>query len=153
MIVISVAEQMLYHRRKSGVWHAYPVSTAANGTGNVEGSLQTPLGKHRIHAMIGDGEPVLTVFRGRRPVGIFDPACDDPAADWILTRILWLEGVRAGINRRGRVDTRKRYIYIHGTHDEAAIGTPASHGCIRMRNLDVLELFEHAREGEAVYIR
>jgi len=188
MIVISISEQMLHHRRCSGVWCSYPVSTALAGTGNFEGSYQTPLGRHRIAEKIGDGMPLLTVFRARRPIGIFDPenpaflpwmagkhasvceSCEtrtfrmaykqksgkifaDRTNDWILTRILWLEGVETGRNRRGRVDTKSRYIYIHGTHDEAAIGTPCSHGCIRMKNLDMLELFENARAGERVVIR
>lgn len=153
MIIISVSEQMLHHRRRSGVWVSYPVSTAAAGTGNTEGSFKTPLGRHRISEKIGDGMPLLTIYRARRPVGIFDPATCDGSKDWILTRILWLEGCETGRNRRGRVDTKSRYIYIHGTHDEAAVGTPCSHGCIRMRNLDMLVLFEHTRRGERVLIR
>lgn len=153
MIVISIADQMLYHRRKSGVWHEYPVSTATNGAGNRRGSFQTPLGRHRIFRKIGAGMPVGTVFRARQPVGIYDPQTDDPERDWILTRILWLEGCETGINRRGRVDTRSRYIYIHGTHREDRLGTPCSHGCIRMHHEDLLELFAHAREGEQVMIR
>jgi len=152
VIIVSIADQMLYQRRKTGVWHAYPVSTAAAGAGSMRGSLMTPLGKHRIRARIGGGLPMDTVFRGRRPVGIYDPAHDDPGRDWILTRILWLEGMQTGVNRRGRVDTKSRFIYIHGTHDEDKIGAPASHGCIRMRNPDVLELFAHSHVGETVRI-
>jgi len=152
MIIISIAEQMLYHRRKTGVWHAYPVSTAIAGIGNVRGSLKTPAGTHRICARIGDNLPMYTVFVGRIPIDIYDPTHDDPSRDWILTRILWLEGMKTGINRRGHVDTKSRFIYIHGTHDEERIGTPASHGCIRMRNADVLELFDHAHTGETVRI-
>jgi hypothetical protein len=86
-------------------------------------------------------------------VGIYVPGAEDAYRDWILTRILWLEGLETGRNRRGRVDTRSRYIYIHGTHDEDDIGRPASHGCIRMRNSDILEMFKHCREGERVLIR
>lgn len=153
MIIISVREQMLYHRRPSGVWHAYPVSTAANGTGNRRDSFRTPLGRHRILRKIGDGEPMYTAFIGRRPIGIYSPGAEDAYRDWILTRILWLDGLETGRNRRGKVDTRSRYIYIHGTHDEDSIGKPVSHGCIRMRNEDVLELFSHCREGEHVLIR
>jgi len=153
VIIVSVSDQLLHHRRKSGVWYSYPVSTAANGTGNIEGSFQTPLGKHRIAEKIGVGLPLLTAFRAREPFCIFDPERCDPERDWILTRILWLAGTETGKNRRGRVDTGSRYIYIHGTHDEAAIGTPCSHGCIRMRNLDMLELFEHTFAGERVVIR
>ena len=153
MILISIDEQMLYHRRHTGVWHEYPVSTATNGPGNKEGSFCTPTGRHRIAQKIGDGFPIMTSFRGRIPSGIYDPECDDPKRDWILTRILWLSGCETGKNLRGAVDTHDRYIYIHGTHEEEKIGSPASHGCIRMRNADVLELFEHTFEGERVYIR
>ena len=153
MIAISVSEQLLHHRRATGVWYSYPISTAANGTGNSEGSFQTPLGKHRIVEKIGEGMPPLTAFRAREPFAIFDPETDDFSRDWILTRILWLTGRETGKNRRGKVDTKNRYIYIHGTHDEAAIGTPCSHGCIRMRNLDMLELFEYTHAGEQVIIR
>ncbi len=153
MIIISVSEQLLHHRRKTGVWYTYPVSTAANGCGNREGSFQTPLGKHRIAEKIGEGMPLMTAFRAREPFAIFDPETDDPDRDWILTRILWLTGCETGKNRRGRVDTKSRYIYIHGTHNEASIGTPCSHGCIRMQNLDLLELFENTFPGEPVTIK
>jgi len=152
MIIVSVSEQRLYHRRATGVWHTYPVSTAAKGTGNRRGSYQTPLGRHRIARKIGAGLPMDTAFVGRRPVGVYDPD-GDTGRDWILTRILWLDGMDTGRNRRGPVDTRSRYIYIHGTHEEERIGSPASHGCIRMRNRDILELFMHCREGERVHIR
>lgn len=153
MIIISVADQLLHHRRKSGVWYSYPISTAKNGVGNIKESFQTPLGKHRIAEKIGTGMPPLTAFRARQPFTIFDPENDDLNRDWILTRILWLEGSETGTNRRGSVDTKSRYIYIHGTHEENLIGTPCSHGCIRMRNLDMLELFEHTCAGERVNIR
>ena len=153
VIIISVSKQLLHHRRTSGVWHSYPISTASNGVGNVEGSFQTPLGKHRIAEKIGEGMPLLTAFRAREPFTIFDPETCDPTKDWILTRILWLEGCETGKNRRGKMDTKSRYIYIHGTHNEAAIGSPCSHGCIRMRSLDILELFEHTFPGERVNIR
>ena len=119
----------------------------------MEGSFQSPLGRHRIAEKIGKGMPLLTAFRAREPFTIFDPENDDHARDWILTRILWLEGCETGKNRRGKVDTKSRYIYIHGTHDEEAIGIPCSHGCIRMNNLDMLELFEHTFAGERVTIK
>jgi len=153
MIIISIAEQVLYHRRNTGVRYAYPISTASKGVGNRQHSLQTPLGKHRIAEKIGAELPALTAFSGRKPCTIYDPNSDDPCRDWILSRILWLQGVETGINCRGQVDTHARYIYIHGTHDEAHIGTPASHGCIRMNNCDILELFDHVSVGETVYIR
>jgi len=143
---------MLYHRRPTGVFHAYPVSTAASGAGNDSGSLKTPLGLHRICAKIGEGMPIFTTFVGRIPVGVFDLSCDNPSHDWILTRILWLEGMETGKNRRGHVDTKSRFIYIHGTHEENMLGTPVSHGCVRMCNTDMLELFEHTHTGEIVRI-
>jgi len=153
MIIVSIRRQMLFHRRRTGVWHAYPVSTALKGAGNERNSFCTPLGMHRIFARIGDGLPENTAFKARRPAGLYAPGRSDPDRDWILTRILWLEGLETGKNRRGRVDSRNRFIYIHGTHEEDRIGAPASRGCIRMRNEDVLELFEHARVGERVMIR
>jgi len=152
MLIVSVTDQMLYHRRKTGVWHAYPVSTAMAGIGNMRESLRTPVGMHRICARIGDNLPMFTAFSGRIPVGIYDPTHDDPGRDWILTRILWLDGMETGKNRRGAVDTKSRFIYIHGTHEEDKIGTPASHGCIRMRNADMFELFAHTHVGETVHI-
>ncbi|MDX8408332.1 MAG: L,D-transpeptidase [Mariprofundaceae bacterium] len=151
MIVVRIREQRLDQRRKTGVWYSYPVSTAANGAGNENGSLQTPLGRHRICSKIGEGLPPLTAFRGRMPVGFYRPV--DTDQDWILTRILWLDGMQTGINRRGHVDSKSRYIYIHGTHAEDDIGKPVSHGCIRMNNTDMLEVFDHARLNEHVIIR
>ncbi len=150
MIVIHIGRQRLRHRDAAGRWREWPVSTAANGPGNRRGSLCTPLGRHRVHALIGDGMPERTIFRARIPVGIHDGGASDE--DLILTRIIWLEGCETGVNRRGAVDTRNRYIYIHGTADEEAIGRPVSHGCIRMRNADIIELFARVRTGERVYI-
>lgn len=157
MLIVSVTDQMLYHRRRTGVFHAYPVSTAASGVGNDRDSLKTPLGLHRVYAKIGEGMPIFTAFVGRIPVGVFNPSCNNsapghPPHDWILTRILWLEGMETGRNRRGHVDTKSRFIYIHGTHGENMLGTPVSHGCVRMRNTDMLELFEHTHTGESVRI-
>jgi hypothetical protein len=143
---------MLYQRRKTGVWYSYRISTACCGAGNIRDSFQTPTGKHRIFSKIGHGVPVLTAFSSREPFTIYNPETDDPGQDWILSRILWLEGLQTGINKRGRVDTKSRYIYIHGTHEEDKIGQPASHGCIRMLNRDILEIFDYAYAGESVYI-
>jgi len=153
MIIILISKQRLYHRRRTGVWYTYPVSTSDRGIGNKRDSLKTPIGRHRIYARIGDGLPKYSVFIGRQPTDIFNPKADNPNQDWILSRILWLEGMELGVNRRGLVDTKSRYIYIHGTHEEDRIGTPCSHGCIRMRNHDILALFEHTRTGEPVLIR
>lgn len=123
----------------------YAVSTGKNGMGEQNGSEQTPRGKHIIRAKIGAGEPLNTVFVGRRPTGeIFNDALfkQFPGRDWILTRIFWLSGTEVGKNRLGNVDTMRRYIYIHGTPDRTELGKPGSRGCIRMANADLLELFD-----------
>lgn len=136
------------------IWSA-AVSTALNGAGEKTGSNCTPLGWHQIRAKIGEGQPVNTVFKGRRPTGeIFTPALDQqyPGRDWILTRILWLSGLEPGINRLGSVDTMRRFIYIHGCPDREPMGVPRSHGCIRMHNNDLLELYERVPVGLAVFI-
>lgn len=133
----------------------YPVSTAANGLGEANGSFCTPRGRHRIAEKIGAGAPLYAAFKGREPTGeIWTPALDaaDPGRDWILTRILWLEGLEPGKNQGGTVDTHARYIYIHGTNEEHRIGTPASHGCVRMKNADVAELFDLVQVGTEVRI-
>jgi len=134
----------------------YPVSTGANGVGEDYGSGCTPRGLHRVRLRIGDGCPVGAVFRGRRPTGeIHDAAlaAAHPERDWILTRILWLTGCEPGRNRGGSVDTLRRFIYIHGCPDSEPMGVPRSHGCIRMRNLDLIELFEQTPNGTLVEIR
>jgi lipoprotein-anchoring transpeptidase ErfK/SrfK len=134
---------------------SWPVSTAAKGAGEREGSEQTPRGLHEVRAMIGAGAPAGAVFVARRPTGeVCTPerASAEPGRDWVLTRILWLRGLEPGINRHGGVDSMRRYIYIHGTPHEDALGTPASHGCIRMANADVIELFERVAPGTRVEI-
>ena len=153
MIKVIVSEQKLYHRRKTGVTVEYPISTALKGVGNQEGSYQTPLGKHQIKYKIGDGELPLTTFVAREPVGIYSDKAPNPKSDWILSRILWLDGKQTGVNKRGKVDTLARFIYIHGTHEEDKVGQPVSHGCIRMNNDDVIDLFNHVSCGETVYIK
>jgi lipoprotein-anchoring transpeptidase ErfK/SrfK len=154
-ITISIAQQTLSLEQDGKVLASWPVSTALKGAGNEQGSFQTPLGLHRIRAKIGAGQPLNTVFRGRRPTGeIFDARLADefPGRDWILTRILWLCGEEHGVNRGGNVDSQRRYIYIHGTPDSEPMGEPRSHGCIRMRNRDVAELFERVPVGTPVLI-
>jgi L,D-transpeptidase YbiS len=133
----------------------YAVSTAANGVGEISGSYCTPRGKHIIRAKIGAGQPENTVFVGRRPTGeIYTPelGAKFPMRDWILTRILWLSGCEVGFNRLGNNDTMRRYIYIHGTPDSVPLGLPGSQGCIRMRNADLVELFDIVPAGTAVEI-
>ena len=131
----------------------YAVSTATNGAGEVCGSYCTPRGKHIIRAKIGARQPENAVFVRPRPTGeIYTPelGAQFPERDWILTRILWLSGCEAGFNRLGEHDTMRRYIYIHGTPDSVQLGTPGSHGCIRMHNADLIELFDLAPAGTAV---
>lgn len=133
----------------------YAVSTAANGAGEVCGSCCTPRGKHIIRAKIGAGQPENAVFVRRRPTGeIYTPelGAQFPQRDWILTRILWLSGCEIGFNRLGNNDTMRRYIYIHGMPDSMQIGAPGSHGCVRMRNADLVELFDLVPAGTAVEI-
>jgi hypothetical protein len=133
----------------------YAVSTARRGVGERCGSYCTPRGKHIVRAKIGAGCAVNTVFVGRRPTGeLYTPELGEqfPGRDWILTRILWLSGCEVGYNRLGASDTMRRYIYIHGTPDEVHLGMPGSHGCIRMGNGDLIELFELIPVGIAVEI-
>jgi lipoprotein-anchoring transpeptidase ErfK/SrfK len=133
----------------------YPISTAKRGVGETNGSYCTPRGRHVIRARIGAGQPANTVFVERRPTGeIYTPelAARFPGRDWILTRILWLSGCEPGFNRLGNVDTMRRYIYIHGSPDSVEMGKPGSIGCIRMRNGDVMDLFERVKVGTKVEI-
>jgi lipoprotein-anchoring transpeptidase ErfK/SrfK len=138
------------------IFRRYRISSARNGTGQQNGSFCTPLGRHIIRAKIGAGQPVNTVFVRRRPTGeIYSPelGATFPGRDWILTRILWLSGCEPGFNRLGAVDTMRRFIYIHGSPDSVEMGKPGSIGCIRMRNQDLLELFELVDAGTQVDIR
>ena len=133
----------------------YLISSAKRGAGERNGSLCTPRGKHVIRAKIGAGRAVNTVFVERRPTGeIYTPELGEkfPGRDWILTRILWLSGCEVGFNRLGDVDTMRRYIYIHGSPDDAIMGRPGSIGCIRMHNNDLLDLFERVSVGDEVRI-
>jgi len=134
----------------------YSVSTSKNGVGQKSGSYCTPRGQHIVRAKIGTGLPPNTVFVRRRPTGeLWTPELHVryPGRDWILTRILWLSGCEKGFNRLGEVDTMRRYIYIHGSPDSVQMGKPGSIGCIRMRNADIVELFDLVPAGIAVEIR
>ncbi|HLR18043.1 MAG TPA: L,D-transpeptidase [Alcanivoracaceae bacterium] len=145
-ITISIARQELEFIDAEQQRHVFSVSTALNGPHQEEGSGGTPLGEHRVRAKIGAGMPSGAVFVGRRFTGeVYSPAlaAQYPQRDWILTRILWLAGNEPGYNQGGNVDTMRRYIYIHGTPDTEPMGKPYSHGCIRMRNEDVMWLFDH----------
>ena len=154
-IHIDLSTQCLEFRENQRRVCEYPVSTAVNGPGERTGSFCTPRGLHRIRLRIGDGCPLGAVFVGRRFTGeLYTPelAAEHPGRDWILTRILWLGGQEPGKNRGGEVDTLRRYVYIHGTPDSMPLGVPGSHGCVRMRNTDLVELFARVRNGTQVEI-
>ncbi|TSA21334.1 MAG: L,D-transpeptidase [Betaproteobacteria bacterium] len=153
-ILINIEKQELVFSSDDGTVR-WPVSTATRGAGEAKGSFCTPRGEHVIRARIGADCPINSVFVGRRPTGeIYTPALGRaaPERDWILTRILWLSGREPGFNRYGACDTLSRYIYIHGTPDEAFEAVPQSHGCIRMRNADLIALFERVVVGTPVLI-
>lgn len=142
---VSITNQALKVIDNNQLIKSYPVSTAKNGPGELANSEKTPLGMHIIRAKIGENCAINTVFVGRRPTGeIYTPELKQhhPNRDWILTRILWLSGLEIGKNRLGDRDTMRRYIYIHGTPDEVPMGIPGSRGCIRMKNKDLIELFD-----------
>jgi L,D-transpeptidase YbiS len=145
-IDVSVRDQRLILTRDGEELRSYPISTSRFGIGTEEGSLKTPLGRFRIAEKIGDGAAPGTIFKARGALGPDDPLPD--TEDFITSRILWLDGLE-----EENANTRNRFIYIHGTKHEDEIGTPASHGCIRMRNADVIELFELVDETTQVVIR
>jgi len=154
-IDVDIGNQCLYLKENEQVIARYNVSTAKNGTGQLNGSECTPLGKHNIRAKIGANKAENTVFVGRRDSGeIFTEALrqQNKERDWILTRILWLNGLEKGKNRGGEVDTMRRYIYIHGCPDADSFESPSSHGCIKMRNKDIIELFDKVDTGIRVFI-
>ena len=144
-IEINISRQTLSLFEGSDVVKQYTISTAKNGSGEQMNSECTPRGKHLIHEKIGAGCEANTVFVGREPTGeLYHPELREqyPDRDWILTRILWLSGCETGRNKGGKVDSYGRYIYIHGGPDDLAMGVPGSRGCVRMRNHDVIELFD-----------
>src|ERR1700704_4100827 len=154
-IEISIPEQSLMLFEDGRQVRRYLVSTSRNGPGERKGSFCTPRGAHIVRAKIGTGQTLNPVFFRRRPTGeIWTPEMAErfPGRDWILTRILWLSGREPGKNRLREVDTMRRYIYIHGSPDSVAMGKPGSIGCIRMRNQDIVELFELVRPGTDVTI-
>lgn len=156
-IEISLTQQTLTLLDDAGgLARSYSVSTSKNGPGELKDSFCTPRGKHIVRAKIGAGAGENTVFVGRRSSGeIYTPELGErhPGRDWILTRILWLSGCEPGFNRLSNVDTMQRYIYIHGSPNGAQMGRPGSIGCIRMRNRDIVELFDQVAPGTPVDIR
>lgn len=154
-IEISIGEQRLRYWEKCELVMDVLVSTAKNGPGETKGSECTPRGVHIIRAKIGADAAPNTVFIGRRPTGeIYSRELGErfPGRDWILTRILWLSGREPGRNRLGSVDSMRRYIYLHGTPDHVPMGVPGSHGCVRMRNSDIIALFDRVPYGTLVII-
>jgi len=145
-IQVSVRDQELKLRRGRKIIRRYPVSTSRFGLGSEENSYKTPLGKFRISDKIGEARPLGTIFVGRVPLQPDDPL--PPTEDLVLSRILWLDGLEPN-----NANTRSRFIYIHGTRHEDKIGQPDSHGCIRMRNADVIELFDLVDVDTSVTIR
>ena len=155
-IEVDISEQRLYLIENSLIKASYPISTSKYGEGSIENSFKTPLGKHSIKEMIGEEVEINTIFTSRintkRSATIIDQF-EDTDNDYVTSRIMWLDGEEDGFNKGGNVDSFRRYIYIHGTHEEGLIGTKASHGCIRMFNYDVIELFNLVNIGTKVLIR
>ncbi|MDQ3564174.1 MAG: L,D-transpeptidase [Pseudomonadota bacterium] len=155
-IEIRLRQQELWLLAGRDIVRGYSVSTAKNGPGEMENSECTPRGWHAICEKIGAGCASGTVFVARQPDGkVYVPEFRTryPGKDWILTRILWLTGLQPAFNQGGSVDTKNRFIYIHGAPDDVAMGTRGSGGCIRMRNADVIDLFDRVEVGTRVRIR
>jgi lipoprotein-anchoring transpeptidase ErfK/SrfK len=154
-IDIDINKQKLTVFAGSEILASYPISTAKNGLGEKNGSECTPTGLHQVRAKIGASAAENSVFIGRRPTGeVYSPElrAQYPERDWILTRILWLSGLETGKNRGGEVDTMRRYIYIHGCPDEDSFASPSSHGCVKMRNKDIIDLYDRVAAGTHVFI-
>ena len=153
MFIVDVEKQRFIGIKNDTVFISYPISTSRFGVGSKKYSYKTPLGLHKIAHKVGALEPLGMIFKSKKAVGrLYDPIEDQDKTDIITTRILHLKGLEKGMNWGGDVDSYERAIYIHGTHQESRIGTPASRGCIRMLNRDVLALFDYAKEGDWVYI-
>lgn len=152
LIYVRVSDQQLLHLRHGRLVAQYSISTAKKGLGTQNGSERTPIGLHRIGTKIGEGVPAWGVLRERVFTGELAQGNTSANGDVITSRILWLDGAEAGTNKGGSSDSHGRYIYIHGTADEVHIGTPSSHGCIRMRNLDVITLFDAVAQQTPVLI-
>jgi hypothetical protein len=152
ILYVSVQSQRLYHVRGRRMLSAYVISTSAKGLGEQQDSHRTPTGLHYVHDRIGAGLEPWSILRERTCTGeVFDSTATADG-DVITSRILWLSGMESGVNAGGQVDSHDRHIYMHGTADEASLGTPSSHGCIRMRNSDVVRLFEEIPLGTLVVI-
>lgn len=156
LIIVDISEQKLLLMKNDEVLKSYAISTSAYGIGSEAGSNKTPLGTHRIAQKIGANAPIGTLFKARGNTGRVIPIYTDrtrSTEDIVATRIMWLDGLEPGVNKGKGIDSHSRYIYIHGTQEEGYIGEPASHGCIRMKNVDVAELFDLVDEGTLVEIQ
>lgn len=156
IILVDVSDQkMFFYNKVDKLIGSYPISTATKGVGNQAGSDKTPLGAHRISDKYGNGAKIGSIFVSRQNTGRVAKIIKKPLdvkEDYVTTRILWLDGLEPGKNKGGNVDSHNRYIYIHGTPEEGLIGTPASHGCIRMVNTDVINIFKQSPKNTLVYI-
>lgn len=155
VVIVDIATQQLHLVVNNSVRQSYDISTSKYGIGSESGSNKTPLGAHYVKRRYGNEAQALTIFKGRKNTGETASVEYEARAtgdDFVTTRVLWLKGLESGKNTGEGVDSYKRYIYIHGTHEEGLIGQPASHGCIRMRNSDVIELFGQTPTGSMVYI-
>ena len=155
VLVVRISTATLQFFRRSELVKSYVVSTSRRPPSNIKNSLGTPRGLHEIAERIGAGQPPGMVFKSRAPTGrhfseVLEREPDNQ--NLITSRILWLRGLETGINRGGDVDTYERYVYIHGTNQETRLGEPLSAGCVLMRNLDIVELYEVVRAGDLVWI-
>jgi len=156
IIIVDISEQALYHYKNSRLAAKFAISSATNGVGSKSGSGKTPLGAHRVSQKFGDNAALGAIFKARRNTGKIAKIIKEPIdvpSDAVTTRILWLDGLEVGKNKGGKVDSKRRYIYIHGTPEEGLIGRPASHGCIRMYNQDVIKLFNETPVNTIVYVQ
>lgn len=152
VLYISVKNQRLFHVKNARLLDEYTISTSSNGLGSEKDSYRTPTGLHYIRERFGEDQPAWSIFRERRCTGELADSCRGGQEDLITSRILWLSGMESGLNAGGAVDSYDRWIYIHGTADECSLGSPSSHGCIRMRNRDVIALFAQVNVGTLVVI-
>ena len=155
LIYVSIKNQKLYHISDNTINDKYTISSAKKGIGNIRNSDKTPIGLHYIKEKYGQKTPINGRMIARKFEGLIATIYQDTSSsktDDITSRILWLAGLEEGINKGGNVDSYQRYIYIHGTSEEGKLGTPTSHGCIRMSNLDVINLFDKVKEGTKVLI-
>ena len=155
LLLVDIISQKMFLLKKGTVYKEYLISSSSYGTGSRENSFQTPLGKHIIYKKIGNNLPINAILKGRKWNGAIANIISDPIDteyDHVTSRILWLDGLELGRNKGSDVDSRTRYIYIHGTAEEGLLGKPASDGCIRMYNTEVIELFDLVEEGIQVWI-